>query len=97
MTEDTAAKTHGDRVDRAIERVKKGFADDIRLAREHPDEVLVRVLPAAAAFHLSAKYDMDLADHVLITQAGWHLGELLVKAYRQWKTRPARPSTEEVI
>jgi len=84
-------RTNGDRVDRAVHELTAQI-------REHPDEVVVGALPIVVALHLSIKYDMKFADHMVITQAGWYAGLALARAYREWKTRPARPSLlKEVI
>lgn len=97
MTKTVIPRTNGDRVQPYVDRAKHLLTEGAKWAREHPDEVVVAGLPMVLAVHLSIKYDMDWFDHVLITQTGQELGLLALKAYRDWKTRPARPSLEKVI
>lgn len=97
MSKAVAPRTNGDRIEQAVDRAKKKLAGDVAWAREHPDEAAVRALPVLVAFRLSFKYDMDLIDHMLITQLGFQFGDLALKAYREWKARPARPPLKEVI
>jgi hypothetical protein len=90
-------RTNGDRVQSGIDRVKRAAVGLAGEAREHPDEALVAVLPVLFAWRLSLKYQMDFADHLLLSElAGTVLSPVLLKAYREWKARPARPILKEV-
>ena len=89
-------RTNGDRVDEVTGRVRERAGELLAWAAEHPDEAAVAVLPVVAALYLSAKYDMDFADHMVIGEAAQALSLLALKAYREWKARPARPSLKEV-
>lgn len=89
-------RTNGDRVQSVIDGVKGAAGQLAAEAREHPDEALVAVLPVLFAWRLSFKYRMDLADHLLLSElAGTVLGPVLLKAYREWKARPARAALKE--
>ena len=91
-------RTNGDRIQPVVDRMKKVLVEGARQAREHPDEAVVAVVPMVFALHFSIKYDMSVIDHVLVTQVGQQLGFLALRAYREWKTRPAAGrSLREVV
>lgn len=96
MSKAIEPRTNGDRVEKVIDGARKRIAERVKWARENPDEAAVAVAPALLAWHLSLKYDMSLADHLLITETGFAVGRLALSAYQEWKARPARPAVREV-
>lgn len=91
-----APRTNGDQVEAIVGRAKTRLAERAQWAQAHPDEVLVVTLPVLIAWRLSFRYRMNLGDHLLITETSYAVSRVLLKEYREWKTRPARAALKEV-
>lgn len=92
MSEQVAAVTNGDVVEKVIGRVRARAGELAAYVRDHPDEAVVAALPVLLAFRLSAKYQMDFADHMLVCETSQAVSLIALRTYREWKARPARPA-----
>ncbi len=88
LPESFAPRTNGDRVQPVVDR---------EWAREHPDELAVTAAPFLMLTMATRRHKLGVAEAVLISEVAYWGGLAMCAQYRQWKTRPVRPSTEEVV
>ena len=97
MSKAITPRTNGDRVQPYVDRGKKALAELGQWAREHPDEVAISVAPVLMLATATRRHRLNFAEAVIVSEVGYWCGVALCQQYRQWKTRPARPSLKEVI
>jgi hypothetical protein len=96
MTKAITPRTNGDRVQPFVDRGRKLLAETVRWAREHPDEVAVSAAPLLMLATATRRHPLGWAEAALVAEVGYWSGVAMCAQYRQWKTRPARPSLKEV-
>jgi hypothetical protein len=97
VTKAVAPKTNGDRVQPVVDRAKELLAEGVQWAREHPDEAFVAVAPWVLLTLAPGRLHLTYAEALVVAEVAYWGGVALCAQYRQWKTRPARPSLREVV
>jgi len=97
VTKSIAPRTNGDRVQPVVDRAKQVLAEGVAWAREHPDEAFVTVAPWVLLALATRRHALTYAEALIVSEVGYWSGLLVLQQYRQWKTRPARPSLREVV
>jgi hypothetical protein len=97
MAKGITPRTNGDRIAPVVDRGKKVLAEGVAWAREHPDEVVIGIAPWVLLTLATRRHSLTSAEALIITEVGYWSGVAALQQYRQWKTRPARPSLKEVI
>jgi hypothetical protein len=90
MTE-VGKKTNGDRVTPVIEGARKGVRDLVTHVREHPDEAAVAAAPVVLMALATSRHKLSMVERVMVSEVSYWCGVLLLREYRAWKERPARP------
>lgn len=90
-------RTNSDRVQPVIDRIRKLTAEGIAWAREHPDEAVLAAGPWLLLAAATRRHRLTYAEAFIVTEVGYWSGLAALWQYREWKTRPARPSLREVI